>query len=342
MAATADQGHQLLDLDGTNFTWAMRAYPRMLLFFYAPWCGHSRTLEPEVRKAAEILQGTVAVAKIDASLEVEVADEFGIAAYPGLFLLQKGSYEEFSGRRAAASLVDWVRSKVGPALELMNSTEQLQDALKGRGVHSAAVAKGQLGLKEIMTRLAERNRAWGKFFFLTEGEGNQVQVFRGLDEVVSAPFEVDIDRQALELDLYKFLQAEQLPVFGEISQDNFYHYETSGADGLLWVIFANNTGLPCWGVQCQQQAEEHASDFRSLAGRYPHLKVVYVDAAAHQDYIVEDLGLSRFPALLLQKGTLSAMDSKLETFTFPWTFQQPLELLAVYRWIEEVFGMSKV
>eukprot|EP00434_Breviolum_minutum_P022186 symbB.v1.2.019585.t1/scaffold1608.1/size109599/1 len=65
------------------------------------------------------------------------------------------------------------------------------------------------------------------------------------------------------------------------------------------------------------------------------MNVVYVDAAAHQDYIVEDLGLSRFPALLLQKGTLSAMDSKLETFTFPWTFQQPLELLAVYRWIEE-------
>lgn len=25
-------------------------------------------------------------------------------------------------------------------------------------------------------------------------------------------------------------------------------------------------------------------------------------------------------------------------FTFPWTFQQPLELLAVYRWIEEVSG----
>eukprot|EP00434_Breviolum_minutum_P023430 symbB.v1.2.020666.t2/scaffold1753.1/size103005/2 len=269
MAVTADQGnpHRLLTLDSTNFTWAMRAYPRMLLLFYAPWCGHSRTLEPEVRKAAEILQGTVVVAKIDASLEVEVADEFGIAAYPGLFLLQKGSYEEFSGRRAAASLVDWVRSKVGPPLELMNSTEQLQDALKGRGVHSAAVAKGQLGLKEIMTRLAERNRAWGKFFFLTEGEGrNQVQVFRGLDEVVSAPFEVDIDRQALEPDLYQFLQAEQLPVFGEISQENFYHYETSGADGLLWVIFANNTGLPCWGVQCQQQAQEHASDFRSLAG----------------------------------------------------------------------------
>ena len=83
----------LLPLDGRNFTWALRAHPRLLIFFSSPWCGHSRQLESEVRQAAERLRGSVACAQVDASLEAEVAEEFGLMAYPGLFLLQKGSYD---------------------------------------------------------------------------------------------------------------------------------------------------------------------------------------------------------------------------------------------------------
>lgn len=261
LLAWAWSQHQeaLFLLDGRNFTWAMRAYPRMMLFFYAPWCGHSRGVEPEVKKAAELLQGNVAFAKIDASLEVEVAEEFGLSAYPGLFLVQKGGFEEFGGRRAGAAIVDWVRSKVGPALEVVDRTDQLQ-------------ASGSTGLQEILTRIAEKNRDWGRFYFLKDTDANQVSVLRGLSEFVDAPFEVDIDRQALEPDILSFIQAEKLPVLGEISEENFYHYETSGAEALLWVIFANNTGLPCWADQCRQQAQEHQKSLRSIATEFPQIK----------------------------------------------------------------------
>eukprot|EP00435_Cladocopium_sp_Y103_P004737 s3699_g1.t1 len=103
----------LFPLDGRNFSWAMRAYPRMMLFFYAPWCGHSRGLEPEVKKAAELLQGNVAFAKI-------------VPCRPETNNKATQQQEEFGGRRASAAIVDWVRSKVGPALEVVTSTDQMQ------------------------------------------------------------------------------------------------------------------------------------------------------------------------------------------------------------------------
>ncbi|CAK9075802.1 unnamed protein product [Durusdinium trenchii] len=215
---------EVVELDGQNFTWAMRAYPRLLLFFYAPWCGHSRSLDPEVRRAAAELQGSVAVAKIDASMEVEIADEFGISAYPGLFLLQKGSYEEFTGRRSAAAIADWTRSKIGSALELVNNSDQLQDALGRRGVHSALVATGDAGRQATVKRLAERFRTWGKFIFLAGGLHPRVQLFRGLDELLEGPASASASDEEAEQKLVEFMQAHQLPLFGEVSEENFYHY----------------------------------------------------------------------------------------------------------------------
>eukprot|EP00913_Durusdinium_trenchii_P016643 g15643.t1 len=249
---------EVVELDGQNFTWAMRAYPRLLLFFYAPWCGHSRSLDPEVRRAAAELQAGGHEGRSlwfplmdalnhtqDASMEVEIADEFGISAYPGLFLLQKGSYEEFTGRRSAAAIADWTRSKIGSALELVNNSDH------------ALVATGDAGRQATVKRLAERFRTWGKFIFLAGGLHPRVQLFRGLDELLEGP----ASASEAEQKLVEFMQAHQLPLFGEVSEENFYHYETSGARGLLWVLFAESGGTPC-SSRCRQRAYEQQEALR--------------------------------------------------------------------------------
>ncbi|CAJ1442779.1 unnamed protein product [Effrenium voratum] len=316
MLALLGVAADVLTLDGGNFTVALRANPRLLLLFYAPWCVHSRSRPFEatgkLHRVTEVPQRRLGSSlpvnccackqhSEDASMEVEVAEEFGIGAYPGVFLVQKHKYEEFSGRRTAVAIAEWTRGKVGPALEVVSSVDKLQAALVKRGVLSAVVASGSDTLQKAIGRVAERHRALGIFLFMPDGT-DSVKLYRGLNEVLT--FEVQAQNpEDLDAELLGFVQRERLPLFGEISEENFYHYETSGLNGLLWVLFANSTGQPCLAGQCSTQAAHHSASLREVAESFG-TKVVYTDAATHKEFLAEELGVRQFPALVVQKGPL--------------------------------------
>jgi len=50
-----------------------------MIKFYAPWCGHCKTLAPEYEKAAKNLEyDNVIFADVDATVETEIATEYDI------------------------------------------------------------------------------------------------------------------------------------------------------------------------------------------------------------------------------------------------------------------------
>jgi len=90
------------------------SFPRVefgtwLVEFYAPWCGHCKSLEPTWEALAAELkaQPGIHVAKVDATVETNLASRFNIRGYPTLKLFSDGRLYDYSGGRDLESLKAW-------------------------------------------------------------------------------------------------------------------------------------------------------------------------------------------------------------------------------------------
>lgn len=94
--------------------WVAKNSPCMVEF-YAPWCGHCKALEPEWAAASEKFTGSVAFAKVDATVEKNLATDFGVKGYPAIkFVKTVDDFTTYKGKRSQASIERFVEKKIGP------------------------------------------------------------------------------------------------------------------------------------------------------------------------------------------------------------------------------------
>ena len=72
-----------------NFNEIKDGEKRVLLDFYAAWCGPCRMLGPVIDQIAEE-NPEFTVCKINVDEEPELANAFGVTSIPSLFVLEKG------------------------------------------------------------------------------------------------------------------------------------------------------------------------------------------------------------------------------------------------------------
>lgn len=78
--------------------------------FYAPWCGHCKSLEPEWNTAAMSMKGKVKFAKVDATENEKLARKFGVSGYPTIKYFEYGDKaspsdaKPYEGPRDAAGI----------------------------------------------------------------------------------------------------------------------------------------------------------------------------------------------------------------------------------------------
>ncbi|KZV37369.1 protein disulfide isomerase-like 1-3-like [Dorcoceras hygrometricum] len=124
-----DETHVVV-LKESNFSEFVQKNRFVMVEFYAPWCGHCQALAPEYAEAAaELKDEEVALAKIDATEETELAQKFDVQGFPTVYFFVDGIHKPYTGHRTKDSIVSWLKKKIGPVLQNITTIDEAQSIL---------------------------------------------------------------------------------------------------------------------------------------------------------------------------------------------------------------------
>jgi protein disulfide-isomerase A1 len=109
----------VISLTDATFAAALAKHESLLVEFYAPWCGHCKSLAPEYAAAAAQLRGhspAVVLADVDATAHTAVSEKHEIRGFPTIKFFHSGVARPYTGGRTADAIVSWVKKKVGPTV----------------------------------------------------------------------------------------------------------------------------------------------------------------------------------------------------------------------------------
>eukprot|EP01120_Amphizonella_sp_Union-15-10_P013097 TRINITY_DN6028_c0_g2_i1.p1 TRINITY_DN6028_c0_g2~~TRINITY_DN6028_c0_g2_i1.p1 ORF type:complete len:485 (-),score=112.50 TRINITY_DN6028_c0_g2_i1:28-1482(-) len=143
----------VLVLTKDNFNEIITNNEFVLVEFYAPWCGHCKRLEPEYESAATALKDEkVVLAKVDATVEGELASQHGIQGYPTLKWFINGEEAAYTGPRDARGIENWILKRIGPPARTIDSEEALTTFNEKPGFKVLAVVEeGSVDAKNFLS-----------------------------------------------------------------------------------------------------------------------------------------------------------------------------------------------
>ncbi|KAH6892095.1 thioredoxin-like protein [Thelonectria olida] len=119
LAATAAAKSAVIDLMPKNFDKiVLQSGKPTLVEFYAPWCGHCKTLAPvyeELAFALEHGKDKVQIAKVDADAHRDLGKRFGVQGFPTLkwFDGKSNKPTDYKSGRDIDSLTEFIAEKTG-------------------------------------------------------------------------------------------------------------------------------------------------------------------------------------------------------------------------------------
>lgn len=210
-----------------------------LVKFFAPWCGHCKTMAEPYKEAADALKGKAVLAEVDATVEKELAEKYQVQGFPTLKLFAGGEMlSEYKGARDKDSLVKYIERAMLPSIEELSDSSAVKEWIKsndGKTLYiSTSLEKLASAFKKQSMSLRD-SIPEGVAFASVPDAASLVDV-KGESEVLDKDSVLVImedsttgvysgeDGDAMD----KFIKTSSVPLVGELSRGNAQIYTELG------------------------------------------------------------------------------------------------------------------
>lgn len=269
-----------------NYKETLEQYPDgVLVKYYAPWCGHCKKMEPEYNKAADQvaeLEVKVALGKVDATVEQDLASEAGIQGYPTLKWCVKSECSEYDGPREADGIVTWIKTMTGPAVKESEPT----------GEDSVTVVLKAAEAPAWYEEGAKSHRKSVSCYFVKDEAATEASLS------LTHKGEAEIKAEAAPADaeaFSKFVKDNLYPFFGELNGETFETYMGRKGTGLVWTL------LPMTEENKKEVVEEKRETMTNVAKKAgSKYSVTWTDTHAFAKVLENMFGITEFPKVVVQ------------------------------------------
>jgi hypothetical protein len=158
-----------LELNETNYKDAFKAYDRMYVQFYAPWCWHSQDFDKEYLPAAiasaKEKDSKVVFAKMERTLpwHAELCTSWGVPPVtPNVRYVMNGVITQYTGEMTTSGLLGWAKGRLGSPYTKISTIKEAEALIKvGLACHTQKATP-----PPASTHISAANTALCSSFFL--------------------------------------------------------------------------------------------------------------------------------------------------------------------------------
>ncbi|KAK7312563.1 hypothetical protein VNO77_36510 [Canavalia gladiata] len=211
-----------------NFTTVVENNRFVMVEFYAPWCGHCQALAPEYAAAAtELKSDGVVLAKVDATVENELAHEYDVQGFPTVFFFSDGVHKPYTGQRTKDGIVTWVKKKIGPGVYNITTLDDAEHILTSESKVVLAFLDSLVGAES--DELAAASKLEDDVNFYQTVIPDVAKLFK-IDPTVKLPALVllkkeeeklnHFDGQFVKAEIADFVSSNKLPLVTTFTREN--------------------------------------------------------------------------------------------------------------------------
>ncbi|KAK9171782.1 Thioredoxin family protein [Cryptosporidium meleagridis] len=305
------KGGNLTELNKDSFQDFIAMNEHCLVIFYTDDCAACVTIIERLEKLNEEIGNIkVSVAKINGERNIKILEEYQINDYPTMKFFRNKVAEEYYGGREENEILEWLKEQVAfPVLELeknMINKGKLENLLLKNDVLYIFYGDKNGVERSIFNDVANYNRASGKFYQISKDDlgfglskENFINVFQSgieLDSIKNDLNKSNFDPWIVCLRRYEnaipfqgsskqrkevwdFVKANQIPLFGEISSRNYVKYSEIEYD-LIWLLVPMEPG------KGEESIKPYVTLFTQISQEFADkYRVVWLDTSEHSSHL---------------------------------------------------------
>lgn len=233
-------------------------------------------------------ESKIKLAKVDATEESELAEEFGVRGYPTLKFFRSSNPIEYSGGRQADDIVTWLLKKTGPVAKELETVEAVEEFLKENTVavvgfftdRESAEAKNFFATAQAVDDYPFGVSSNEEVFKKYETTAGKVVVFKQFDEGKAV-----FDGEFKEGVLKKFVQSQAMPLVVDFNHDSAQKIFGGDIKSHLLFFLSKEAG----------HFEKYAEPAKEIAKKYRE-KILFVSINADEEdhqRILEFFGMKK-------------------------------------------------